>query len=180
MRTEYASLRGTAFHEAGHSVIGLVLGFELDYVTIGPDSKGVLGMSWFAEVDFFNESTGAPVASPTTFERAIKKTLAGVLSQTRAASVKSDVHGSADRQHVEMLLVGIPGLRAEKETRLASLTAETETLVAVCWPGIETLATLLLERSRLSGTEVEAELSTFLQSARKTISSGSTEGAGTP
>ena len=158
---------------------GLVLGFELDYVTIGPNSEGVLGMSSFAEVDFFNESTGAPVASPTTFERAIKKTLAGVLSQTRAA-VKSDVYGSADRQHVEILLVGIPGLRAEKEARLASLTAETETLVAVCWSGIETLAALLLERSRLSGTEVETELLTFLQSARKTISSGSTEGAGTP
>jgi hypothetical protein len=76
--------------------------------------------------------------------------------------------------------VGIPGLRAEKEARLASLTAETETLVAVCWSGIETLAALLLERSRLSGTEVETELLTFLQSARKTISSGSTEGAGTP
>lgn len=179
MRTEYPDLRGTAFHEAGHSLVGLVLGFELDYVTIGPNSKGVLGMSSFAEVAFFNESTGAPVASPTTFERAIKKTLAGVLSQTRAA-VKSDVHGSADRQHVEILLVGIPGLRAEKEARLASLTAETETLVAVCWPGIETLAAFLLERSRLSGTEVETELSTFLQSARKAISSPSTEGAGTP
>jgi hypothetical protein len=161
--------RGTAFHEAAHTVVGLVLGFELEYVTIEPDEDGSTGVAMFLEVAFGDYETGLPVASVDVFERAIKRTLAGEISQRRAGSEVMSVHGSRDRWHLENFLLGLPGSIVDRAVGLEALTAETEGLVAVCWPGIETLAALLFERRRLSGAEVEEELAEFLRGMRTTI-----------
>lgn len=162
--------RATAFHEAGHTVLGLVLGMKLDHVTIEPADDGSEGTSYFAEVKFFGDDDRTPIASQDLFERAIEKTLAGDLAQRRAGFEVRSVHGHYDRRHVQMLLAGIPGTLNEKTAKLASLTREAEELLLICWPAIESLAALLLERFRLSGVEVESALSTFLNDARKAIS----------
>jgi hypothetical protein len=160
-----AGLRATAFHEAGHAVVGLVLGMRFEYISIESDENdGFYGITWWDEVRFFDEEEKA-CASAEVFEIAIRRAFAGEMAEGQAGCPIDEIGGSRDHMHVRMLTVGLPGTPEERTARLATLKRETRDLLVRRWEAVEVLAAALLERGRMSGADVQAALSTILGKA---------------
>jgi len=131
-----------AYHEAGHAVIGVLMDFELDSVTIDPGE----GMS----MDGYSATTNAPSREKGSGEEQLRRRavyiLAGEMAEKKFDPVRANqLDWQGDRE--ELAFLKLDGILA--------LKAEAEKLVKDNWTAIEAVARALLDRKTLTGLQVK-------------------------
>jgi len=144
-----------AIHEAGHAVIGLLLGSPLDVVTIEADvDEGSAGHA-------INEH-GKPHVDPggdnwNLMVRAITA-YAGCMATRRLGYDEDYIEAGAedDYRNAAFACDSISGGDEDRCAELQESARETaHMMVEMCWGQIELLASALEENRTLSGAEVE-------------------------
>lgn len=141
METPYDE--GTAYHEAGHAVLALILGRPVQRVSVLPDREK-LGHCQFGK--------GVFRPSEDWLEREILIALGGLAAEARHSGVYGWGGASRDRRYVEELAVQRAGeRRAERLQR--RLLAKAEHLLADegHWRAVELLVAELLRHGSISG-----------------------------
>jgi ATP-dependent Zn protease len=136
--------RYTAYHEAGHAVIALRLGYEVEKATI-VRRQGVLG-----RVDVL------PRTSPDDIKINLAGQLAEALVNSNDEQIQLGAHRdwqNARRSARKFVALGFINSR-EKGILIDELLAETTALVRRDRDAISRVAEALLERKTLTGAEV--------------------------
>jgi ATP-dependent Zn protease len=151
--------RHTAYHEAGHAVIGLVLGYDVKKATIRP-VYSYLGQATISKKRCGSEgSTEVQAGSDSEVDLIghICVDLAGLLAEklvNRSPFEELIAHGSSgDWQHAQRRARRIN--RHQAEIFIDALMEETRALVEQHKDAIVRVATALLERETLSGAEIK-------------------------
>ncbi len=133
----------TAYHEAGHAVVALVLGRQVHHVSVLPN-RDRLGVCEFRKPSF----------RPTEdwVEREILISLGGIAAEARHTGVHAWGSAGRDFQYVHELAVARAGeRRAERYTM--RMLSKAEHLIAQedNWRAIELIAKALLASGSISG-----------------------------
>jgi Peptidase family M41 len=140
---ESNSDEATAYHEAGHAVVALLLDRPVQCVSILPDREH-LGICEFGK--------GVYRPSEDWLEREMLIALAGVAAEARFTGVYAWDAAARDQQHVRRLSVQRAGeRRAEKLER--RMLAKAEHLLADegSWRAVKLIAAELLRQREISG-----------------------------
>jgi ATP-dependent Zn protease len=133
----------TAYHEAGHAVLALVLGRPVQEVSILPE-RDFLGACKF----------GKPAFRPTEdwLEREILIALGGIAAEARFTGHYAWEGAARDGQYVHKLAVHRAGERKAERLQKRML-AKAEHLLAKedCWKAVELIAAELLRCGSISG-----------------------------
>jgi ATP-dependent Zn protease len=133
----------TAYHEAGHAVVALILGRPVQCVSILPDREH-LGTCEFGK--------GVYRPSEDWLEREILIALGGIAAEARFTGIYAWDAAARDQQYVQRLAEQRAGeRRAERLQR--RLLAKAEHLLADegCWKAVELIAAELLLKREISG-----------------------------
>jgi Peptidase family M41 len=133
--------KALAYHEAGHAVVGYVLGLEIEQVTINP-SETSLGQCRYRGWD--DEEAGADLDTQLLF------ILAGAVAEEIAM-------GAASRSADERKALGLARLRDDSEEEAARRAAGVRWLTARFlerhWPVVKALAMALRKHRDLDGPQ---------------------------
>jgi len=133
----------TAYHEAGHAVLALVLGRPVQCVSILPNREH-LGVCEFGK--------GVYRPSEDWLEREILIALGGIAAEARLTGIYAWDAASRDQTYVRQLAVQRAGeRRAEKLQRRLLAKAEHLLADAGCWRAVELIAAELLRHREISG-----------------------------
>jgi hypothetical protein len=136
-------IEATAYHEAGHAIVGAGLGAIVKVATVKPRGK-ILGRVRFA-------------ACPDDHESELLCTLAGPFAQKRFAPRSAWRSGNRDFDNAKKLVVSrIHGKGTVAQKYLAYMEARAAQVVNVFWIDIEAVAKALLERETMTGREIRA------------------------
>jgi ATP-dependent Zn protease len=141
--------RATAYHEAGHVVIGLSCGIGIQYVTIKPEGK------LWGHVQRTGRRTRPYIGDATreAFVCEVAYLLAGSLAEERFTG--RNLRTPGDYSKVDQIVVAYIG--ADKA---AALTAQMEAVVRgmieppPVWSMIDRVAVALMERETLTGDDL--------------------------
>jgi hypothetical protein len=145
------SAQRVAYHEAGHAVVGHVLGKTIEYVTIEPALTDVAGQT-FGHTKWLDLDQGSP-------DPMVLVALAGSLAEERQMGDADDWARAAERRQAEHVLLmakrlgrrdGPPTITPGEETRAAGMVQD-------CWPAVQALATALMIKPTL-GRRLVAEI----------------------
>jgi hypothetical protein len=153
-------LEATAFHEAGHTVVGIAVGLSVEFVDIIPNHPaGRTGHTRYHMPAWIDAANLTPI-SRAYFEARVCATWGGPMAEERRTGF---VHlpDRIERWHREprflcdtaLLLSDTPGvfLQDTSDRADAILTAQ--------WERVEVVAAALLDRTTLTGAEVAHLLS---------------------
>lgn len=144
-----------AYHEAGHAVVGHLLGLDLVDVDVLADEEGGYGHTNFKPPAWFERSGRLDDRQREFAESVVITFLAGTIAEARHAGFENWESAGYDLDAVvrDWLLLLVP--QAEVKDRLNELAAAAARLVdePVNWAAIERLARALRERRRLSGSD---------------------------
>lgn len=151
--------RGTACHEAGHAVVGLVVGIPFARVTIEPDHDSighVIAVDPWAVAKQW-EQRGKLRDISSAFRAKIIALMAG--AEAERVLLGTEAAGDDDDRNQILLLiesgyVDIDG--KDWPTYEARLRAQTHRLIRRYQPKIERVAKVLLERGTLQADEIMA------------------------
>jgi ATP-dependent Zn protease len=132
-------LEGTAYHEAGHAVVALLLGFSVE--GIGIDDQGgycIWNETLYVNQDVFPEHWAAV-------------NLAGSVAKEIATGEPDSDRVSQDDLIVRSLSLGTEGL----EELLSRARAQAEEILRTAWSIVQTLARALLEYRQLQGEQIQ-------------------------
>jgi hypothetical protein len=166
----HSQIAATAFHEAGHIVIGWRLGFKPHSVTIAPssdyDGQAVHDNPLHGIRLEFDGSDRARLRG----EKAIKICLAGPLAQRRHAprSLRR-WQGRGDFRSALDIASAVCGSPAQAAAFLKWLEVVTAELVARDWPIIVSIASRLIERERLSAVEIKDAIAQGVDAFRRSL-----------
>ncbi len=133
----------TAYHEAGHAVLALILGRPVQCVSILPDREH-LGICEFGK--------GVYRPSEDWLEREILIALGGIAAESRFTGVYAWDGAARDQQYVHRLTVQRAGeSRAERLQRRLLAKAEHYLAEAGNWRAVELIAAELLRQREISG-----------------------------
>lgn len=152
-----SSRRGSAYHEAGHAVVSVVLGFRsIKLVTILP------GEGCEARVEYEPHQAFRPgVEFSPDPEEVVRSQVVGFFAGSFAQG-RIDGDSTADDDSVgDYLKAGTladPVTESEEKAQayLRDCAEQAELLVAEHWAEVEAVAAALLERQALSGGDVVA------------------------
>jgi ATP-dependent Zn protease len=149
-----------AHHEAGHAVVTyLSPTIRLVDVSIDADGKGLGRCNTnLCLLETCVTSSELTPSQRADFKESIKSLLGGQVAEMRFLGPEYKVHcdmgwGDDDRR-IAVYLEYIAGTAGASE-QLRELRAETERDIEVNWRFVEAVAGALLEKTRLSGAEVE-------------------------
>lgn len=150
-------LEGTAYHEAGHAVITRHLGYPVHSVTIKPgdDYQGAAlsdDPTYGRRLDLDNAESG----TDDKMKHRVISALAGSVAEHRFSPEGFDLEGSSDDYKVVydlVLSLGGGGDDVGEE-----LYQKTRALVSDYWSDIDRVARALLDRTELSGDDLERTL----------------------
>jgi ATP-dependent Zn protease len=154
-----SALAATAYHEAGHAVVGLRLRFRMKTATIVP-RDGVLGevehgkeTYLYDDLEFGRDSA----RSRRRGEEVIILRLSGLTAERRFRPRAASKHALDDHEHAADLALSLNGGDVEvTNAHIKDLSLRTDKLVADNWPQVEAVAQALLERRTLKGAEIAA------------------------
>jgi|GEM_PF-1004652 len=149
----------TAYHEAGHVVAAVCLGFEVEYVTIVPDDVSA-GHTKIApeEPSTCDAILRGDRWDPARF-RAEKRVMvwqAGELAQRvhNSNSVRSH-HFRTDRRNLELLRLYAPDEeKRDVKAHVGLLRTWTAHLISQHWPSVDAVANALLDCPTLFGARI--------------------------
>jgi hypothetical protein len=131
-------LRVTAYHEAGHAVIGYRLGFDLGPVTIVPKGGSV------------GNCVGEPAwTDGSRDEDYVVSLFAGAAAGKRIDPIEGDRGCGDDNEKADELL------RSHDDLNASELRQRAEDLTTKHWAEIEAVAGLLIEEETLPGDDVD-------------------------
>jgi Peptidase family M41 len=137
----------TAYHEAGHAVISVMLRLGFHYVTIAPDAEGdTLGHVQYCAAPA-RLSVGARVASRDLRDRMLCNR-AGPIAEACYAGRRNDIGAYDDDLTFAQCLRDHYGARRARHAR--DLTRQAQRLVAEHWGAIERVAAALTQHHMLS------------------------------
>ena len=143
-----------ATHEAGHAVVGLLLGKPLDFVTIEPDVDA--GNAGHAITDHRDPYADLGGEDWNLMIRAITG-YAGHMATIRLGYNEDCVEAGAENDY-RSAAFACDSIAGGDDDRCAELRrAVTDTarlMVDMCWPQIKLLASALEEQRTLTGAEV--------------------------
>lgn len=146
----------TAFHEAGHAVVGTVLGVPIVKVTIEPSAEThghtQMASRWVADVH------GYRVPSRDLVERYVVKLLSGITAQRRAypRSVRSH-HGRSDGEAaLSVAVLVMPDSEKVVQAFIDYCQARADQLVEEHWPSVTGVARELIARKTIGRKDVRA------------------------
>lgn len=147
----------TAYHEAGHAVVGAVLDRPPISVTIIPDS-GAAGKNEFS-VDFRPEFKTHLDASPEKIayiEARILTKLAGTIAHDLRFSGRPHDAGDAyDQQCARSIIEDNAGWAdSDRDAYLRQLEDAARRLLQIHWLWVEAVARALIERKTISTAEI--------------------------
>ncbi|MFI5180946.1 MAG: hypothetical protein ACHQPI_06120 [Thermoanaerobaculia bacterium] len=152
-RESASALRATAFHEAGHAVMHVLAGHQLQLLSIKPGQESHGGTK---VVPQFRVPSSGPVSPQTVanVEAAVCILLAGWEAQQRAAPKSARGHGTVEdaRKAVDLIDV-LSGSSEEVQAWIHLLEVRTRHRVAHYWRAVNSVATALLEKETLDGAE---------------------------
>lgn len=160
---EKTKLAATAYHEAGHAIVTLCLGYPVHHVTIEPgdDYTGVC-RSDNPLFDCDLEIDGPGTATDRRVRHRLFAAFAGPLAERRFDPEGFNIEdSSADYEVIFDLVLRLGGGDNNVGEKLE---AQADALVLKHWPLIDRAARALLERTTLSGADL-AELIDFNQMA---------------
>jgi len=151
------STLATAYHEAGHAVVGHVFGHRLKKITIVPSkSENYVGCVFFGKRPSVKGIDRDP--SPKirlAAEERILVSLAGLCAQRLFNPLTCrSLHGQEDFKEV-LLYVGHLIRENETELFLKWMQVRTENHLRDHWKAVEVLAEELIRRREISGEEAE-------------------------
>ena len=152
-RSRASTLEEVAYHEAGHVVVGHLLGVELASVDILRDGEGGNGHTIFNVPPWFRPSATLDERRRRYAEAVVTTFLAGPIAEARVAGFHNLEGSGYDLDAVAREWLRLLEPPERYEARLDELTVRAEALVDENWPAIERLAQALLERRSLTGAE---------------------------
>lgn len=154
---------GVAFHEAGHVVVGHLLGLTVRSADTRPDGVGGFGHTTFepiAPAEPAPDMAGSGLEPPRAVhdERVLVTFLAGLAAESRHAG--RDMVESAGYDLDELAREWLPrstSVGEETEAAIIRLRREAEALVSrpEIWRAIEAVAAALLRHGEIDGAEAE-------------------------
>jgi hypothetical protein len=145
-----------AYNEAGHAVVGLYFGHDIEVVTIARkgDAAGSVAHNR-ADHDALRYED--ELQNQVIFERAIMAAMAGEVAQRKFAPDSiEDVHAATDRRLMNEYLEELDAATDEiREAWARLLNLRTIALIDRLWPHVERLATALLKRKTLTRDEAK-------------------------
>lgn len=132
-------LEGTAYHEAGHAIVALLLGFSVE--SAGIDTNGgycIWSETLYVSEDRFPESWAAV-------------NLAGSIAREIATGEPDSGQLTQDDLAVRSLSVGPEGL----EELFDKARSRAEEILQDSWPLVQVLAQALLRYRRLQGEQIQ-------------------------
>lgn len=149
---EQNAVCATAYHEAGHAVAAIELGFQFDHVTIIPDeTENSLGHILYAHYTMFLN------IGHRQFTRDLRDYLianrAGPIAAERYTGQWNEVGAVSDDANFWRTLWQMYGERGDRHAR--DLTRQARKLVRLQWPAIERVAQGLLRERTLSYTDAK-------------------------
>jgi ATP-dependent Zn protease len=154
----------TAYHEAAHAVAHIVMGYKLEHVSIDPPKDGTLGGT---KGEIVPPSFEARLRQRDEFDDSelrligdeIVTYLLGEIAEARRRGDTYRLDPLNVRTDDERQVMGRIGALwpnyAEADEHLAALHTSAQQLAAEHWSKIETVASALLERRRLTGVEAQ-------------------------
>src|ERR1035438_1078951 len=135
--------QATAYHEAGHAVLALILDRPVECVSILPDREH-LGICEFGK--------GVYRPSEDWLEREILIALGGIAAEARLTGIYAWDAAARDQQYVQRLVVQRAGERRAARLQRRML-AKAEHLLADegHWHAVELIAAKLLQSREISG-----------------------------
>lgn len=158
-------LKATAYHEAGHAVMALLLGRPVEKVTIVPGQL----QSGVARLGACKIQKGRRKASRDPMEDEVLILLAGMVAESRITGRYCQMGASQDLMMVQQLLSANRATNERQLQRLAQrMVDKTENLLSADAPtkAIELIADELLEKETVSGRAVRH----FLEMAERQCS----------
>lgn len=148
--------RETAFHEAGHAAVALVLGYPPARASIlaTEDHEGVVEHSFHPDLDAMLETLSNDVFEFDSEQRTPLESTVQVLAAGRLAAERAGFEGvgsEGDSEKAWLLLERASRGEEEAEAYLHWLEARASTELRLVWAGVEALAGALLERGELDG-----------------------------
>lgn len=162
----------TAYHEAGHAVADVVLGIDVDHVTIVPQ-EDTSGHETVIHPDDIKEGWGVSDYDDPRVRLHVENFLIGLLAgpyagrkfypkaRLQATETLSDgrkvLAAGSDHSYVVRIIADIFGDDNDQVrwTYERYVTARARALVETHWRSIELVANALLKRKTLSGDEVK-------------------------
>ncbi len=132
-------LEGTAYHEAGHAIVALLLGFSVESAGIDPNGGYCIwNETLYVSEDRFPESWAAV-------------NLAGSIAREIATGEPDSGQLTQDELAVRSLSMGPEGL----EELLGQARSRAEEILQNSWPLVQVLARALLKYRRLQGEQIQ-------------------------
>lgn len=147
----------TAYHEAGHAVIGFALGGVVESVQLGGEHD-VLGVRQYGDCRIAWHSIGKNLDEH--LQREILTTLAGPAAELVYSGISLEFQNLApwkqDLDFAWSILSQIPSVERKVET-LSQLLHQLQLIIRSdrCWPAVAALADALLAHEFLEEEEVE-------------------------
>jgi hypothetical protein len=148
----------TAYHEAGHAVMGFIVEDPPLFATIEPDNKGAVGKVEFEPgiPEFARQYLNDSPAKRRYAEQRILIELAGtaahnLLEPGRLSDLGDETDARSAREFADELISW-----EDKEAYLCRARDEAETRLRAHWPWVEAVAGALLQRKTLSREDILA------------------------
>lgn len=138
----------TAYHEAGHCVVGLVTG-ELPTKASIVAGDNYEGATWFDDEDVAALLVDAPLREASEWH--VMRTFAGPIAEHRHTGEAVDLGACDDYARATELLAR---LTDDVDRLQASLVARTEAILEEHWPAVERVAASLAEHLTVDGDTI--------------------------
>jgi len=149
-------LQATAYHEAGHAVVGYHNDLKFRYVTIKPSGDALGHVLSPASPKSFNPEfmTRTSYHAIVYWQRRLVTSFAGQFAEGKFLG-KHPRHGhDSDDQQAVNVAIELTGSQKQLQKYLDFSLVVAEETVNIFWPDIKAVATALIERETLSFKEV--------------------------
>lgn len=156
-----AERKATAYHEAGHAVIGIVHGRVPTFVDIVYDTAGNAGHTFFAAdlPEGFKRYLNQSPEKQRYLEMRVLITLAGTAAHDLLCPGRA--HDEGDRRDERDAFEMLDESRSwaqDHDQYLETMKLRVRKELAAHWPKVERAAAALLQRDSISGTDLVALL----------------------